>query len=151
MDFQSITKAIAAQLGTGTLEQDDDGLVQLEYNGGITLTLFSPADSGALYLAASLLELPTVTSPAFLERLLQMNFLLFDTRGATLSIDEDGRQVHLCLCLPFALIDETSLSGLIVGFLETANELKTKLMAGDAEGNAQDVSEVTQTLAMQRI
>jgi hypothetical protein len=151
MNFQSITNAIAAQFGLDNLEQDDDGLVQLEYNGGITLTLFSPAQSSAIYLAASLMELPTVTSPAFLERLLKMNFLLLDTRGAALSIDEDSRQVHLCLCLPFALIDETSLAGLVVGFLETASQLQSELMAGEAAVVAQGASRRTQAPTMQRI
>lgn len=129
MNFLQAVAVLAAESQVSDLAPDADGLVQLEYDSAVTLTAFSPDGSEALYLAASLMELPQPVAPGFYERLLKMNFLLLDTRGATLSLDEEGRQVHLCLCVPFESLSEDALSRIVSGFLETALSLQSALGA----------------------
>ena len=73
------------------------------------------------------MELPQPVDAGFYERLLKMNFLLLDTRGAALSLDEEGRQVHLCLCVPFDSLSDDALSRIVSGFLETALSLQSAL------------------------
>ena len=131
MNFQQAIDVIATHTQISDLAPDADGLVQLQFDESLTLTAFSPADSEALYLAASLLEVPEVERAAFYERLLQLNFLLMETRGATLSLDEQARQVHLCLCLPFETLDEVSLGHVLSGFLDTAIRLQAELVTVD--------------------
>ena len=135
MNFQQAVAVLAAESQVSDLAPDVDGLVQLEYDSTIMLTAFSPDGSEALYLAASLMELPQPVDARFYERLLKMNFLLLDTRGATLSLDEEGRQVHLCLCVPFESLSDDALSRIISGFLETALSLQSALAAAPTGGD----------------
>lgn len=151
MDFKNITKALASHFEIANLEPDEDGLLQLDYDERVTVTALSPPESDALYLTASLMEMPSPTSQAFLERLLKMNFLLLDTRGAALSLDDDSRQVHLCICLPFALLDDASLPKVVGGFLETAILLQSELLAGEVAVSADGGSTKLQLSNMQRI
>ncbi len=131
MDLKEAMATVEAQMGLQGMEPDEDGLYQLEYDDRLTLTVFSPPDSGALYLAASLMEVPVSADASFFQQLLKLNFLLLDTRGAALSLDDEGRQVHLCLSLPFDLIEPDRLLNLVSGFLETALELQTRLQGQD--------------------
>ncbi len=139
MDMNEAMVALADQLGLEPLSPDEDGLFQLEYDERLTLTAFSPTDSDALYLAASLIEVPDHADAVFFQRLLKLNFLLIDTRGAALSLDDEGRQVHLCLCMPFDLINPDRLSGMVSGFLETALQLQDQLQS---QGASSTVSEI---------
>lgn len=128
MNIEQATQLLASHMGIFSWEPDEDGLYQIEYDTRLALSVFSPPDSGALYFASSLIDIDDQAPIEFFRRLLQMNFLLLQTRGASLSIDDEGRQVHLCLSLPFDLLDERKLPDLMSGFIETSLEVQARLL-----------------------
>lgn len=123
---------LAELMGSPTLELDADGMCTLEYRGEVSLTLIAPQGSGALYLSAALGQPPAGDRLAFYERLLQLNFLVLDTHGATLALDDQAREVHLCYALDLEHFDEERFAGLVGNMLEQAARLKSEIhRAGD--------------------
>lgn len=140
MNFQEAVAILAAE-SQQDLSPDADGLVQLECESDMTLTAFSPDGSQALYLTVSVMELPQPVDPAIYERMLKMNFLLMDTRGAALSLDEEGQQVHLCLCLPLEWLNAEALSGAVSGLIETASRVQAELHTSTSSAAGQTYSD----------
>jgi hypothetical protein len=151
MEFQKALECLSTQIGIERWEPDEDGLYQLDYDERLTLTAFSPPESAALYLVSSLIAVPEHVPASFFQRLLQMNFMLLDTRGAALGIDDEGRQVHLGLSVPLALVDENKLPDLFSGFLETSLEIQAQLRGETSAGESELSASHSGLLNFQRV
>jgi hypothetical protein len=125
--LESGLQRVAQLMGIPALELDADGMCTLEYRGEVSLTLIAPQGSGALYLSAALGLPPAGDRLAFYERLLQLNFLLLETHGATLALDDQAHEVHLCYALDLEHYDEERFAGLVGNMLERAARLKSEI------------------------
>lgn len=132
---------LASLIGVDQLELDEGGMCNLEYQGQINLSLIVPPGSGALYLSAAIGPVPPGDRTAFFERLLKLNFLLLDTNGAALALDDDAREAHLCYALDLAHFSEEAFPQLVGRMLETAQRLHDELsrpVAGPGDEAASD-------------
>ena len=134
MDEQKILepglKRLASLIGASEVVLDDGGMCHLEYQGQVSLTLIAPRGSGALYMSASLGPVPAGDRATIYERLLKLNFLLLDTNGATLALDDDAREVHLCYALNLDHFDEDRFPPMVGNMLERALSLKEEIQGG---------------------
>lgn len=129
-------KRLAALIGVDSIALDEGDMCTLDYQDQVSLTLIAPEGSGTLYLSACLGPVPAGDRTAFFERLLKMNFLLVDTNGAALSLDDAGREVHLCYALDLAHFDEEAFPNLVGKMMETALRLRKEKLISKMEGLA---------------
>jgi hypothetical protein len=120
-------RRLAALIGIDSLALDEEGMCNLEYQGKVNLTLIVPRGSGALYLSASLGPVPAGDRAAFYERLLKLNFLVLDTNGATLALDDEAREVHLCYALNLDHFNEEGFPPLVGNLLERALRMQSEI------------------------
>ena len=120
-------QVLADLMGSTALQLDADDMCPLEYQGQVSLTLIAPRGSGAIYLSAALGSPPAGERREFYERLLQLNFLLLDTHGAALALDDQAREVHLCYTLDLEHFDQERFAGLVGNMLERALQLKEEI------------------------
>jgi hypothetical protein len=120
--------ALGAEVGV-PLVLDEQGLCALEHGDGFVFTLIAPDGGELVHLSSRLMDVPAQGREAFLARLLRMNFLLMETSGATLSIDEEEQGVFLCLALLRAQLSADRLLVIIGNFLASSSQLRQRLLA----------------------
>ncbi len=120
---------LAELIGLSSLEFDDSGMCMLQWKDDLILSLIAPRGSGAVYFSAGLGPVPPGDREAFFERLLRMNFLLLDTNGAALSLDDESREVHLTYVLDLSHFSPETFPDLVANLLRTADRLKSAMHA----------------------
>ena len=118
---------LAALMGVASLALDEGGMCTLVYQDAVSLTIIAPERTGTLYLSVAILPVPAGDRQAFYERLLQLNFLLVDTNGATLSLDDDAKEVHLCFAMNLEHFDEEAFPALVGNLVQAASRLRMEL------------------------
>jgi len=102
-----------------------------EFDGGCTFTykdlidfsLELSTDQSHLMLSSVVGELPAGPDPELLCRLLRLNYLGIETRGATLSIDESESNIVLWISLATAMLDPEQFEQSIQVFLDVSERL----------------------------
>ena len=124
-----LLSALAQALNLEGLAFDEDDMCMLQGENGMSLALLAQASAQSMTLAASIYPLHDATRSALCEKLMKMNFLLLETQGSTLSIDEEGQEVVVCrqLALP-GLAPEDFVDG-VLDFLLLSSRLREQLMA----------------------
>ncbi len=123
--------ALAEQTGLGGLLLDEHGCCSLEHSDGFTFTLMAPEAGDLVHLSSALMDLPAQGRESFYSRLLRLNFLLLETSGATLSIDEEEQGVFLCLALVRAQWSAERLLVVMANFLASSSRLRQRLLNGE--------------------
>lgn len=139
--LEQLMGALAHELNLEALEFDEDNMCMLHGEGGMSLALLLHESDQWLSLAASIFSMPDTDRAALCEKLLKMNFLLLETRGNTLSIDEEGREVVVCRQLELAGLQPPEFVQAILNFLMLCSDLRDQLTATgqplDAQGSSQ--------------
>lgn len=126
---------LAAEIGLESLALDEQGCCSLDHSDGFVFTLMAPDGGDLVHLNSRLLDVPALGKQAFYSRLLRLNFLLLETSGATLSIDEDEEGVYLCLALVRAPLSAQHLLRVIANFLVGSGRLRARLLASGDDGS----------------
>jgi hypothetical protein len=150
MEFTEALHCIAAEIGIGSPVPDNDGIVQLDYDGRLALTMFIVGSPPVMCLSASLSELPAEAGVSLFRELLKKNFLLLDTRGGALSIDDEAGQVHFCQHVSMEAIVPDQLLKAFASFIETGLTLQDELRDWDHE-QGKAAAESSRSLYEQRI
>jgi len=129
-------------VGAERIELDEQGLCQFQHQSGFTVTLIWQGDAvNAFTLSSDVLQVPSPDQRASLySRLLRLNFLLIETAGSTLAVDEDERYVFLCRELSLNGLDEMQFLERVAGFMIQAAEIRAELGGGDALGSDGDTA-----------
>ena len=126
---------LSAETGLGALSLDEQGCCSLDHSDGFVFTLMAPDGGDLVHLSSRLLDVPASGRQAFYSRLLRLNFLLLETSGASLSIDEDEEGVYLCLALVRATLSAQHLLRVIANFLASSGRLRARLLDSGDEGS----------------
>ena len=129
--------ALAQELGLEGLEFDDDGMCMLQGENGMSLALLAQDSGQSMTLAAGIYPLQDATRVALCEKLLKMNFLLLETQGSTLSIDEEGQEVVVCRQLTLEGVAPEDFVDQILDFLLLSGHLREQLMQMPLQGPGQ--------------
>ena len=122
-------QALADLIGLPDLKLDESGMCTLQWNDDVLLSLIVPQGAGAVYFSVSLGPVPPGDREAFFERLLRKNFLLLDTDGATLALDDESREVHLTYALDLNHFSPETFPDLVGNLLQTAERVKSEVHA----------------------
>ena len=115
------------QSGIEDLRLDDHRLCSLQYRDDVEIVIELPEQSPTVYFYAPMMPVPQQERETLFTRLLKLNFLCLETRGATLAIDEKNSRIILCYGHPVELLDFLAFENLTGNFAETARTLKTEL------------------------
>ncbi len=126
--YANLLPALAKELNLEGLEFDEDDMCMLQGENGMTLALLRHESGESLTLAASIYPLQDATRAALCEKLMKMNFLLLETQGSTLSIDEEGHEVVVCRQLVLSGLDPEGFIDQILNFLLLSSHLREQLM-----------------------
>jgi len=124
----TLMAALAQALELDGLAFDEDDMCMLQGENGMSLALLKQEGDQALTLAASIYPLQDATRAALCEKLLKMNFLLLETQGSTLSIDEEGQEVVVCRQLALPGLEPEAFVDQILDFLLLSSRLREQLM-----------------------
>ncbi len=124
----NLLAALAQELGLEGLEFDEDGMCMLQGENGMSLALLAQDTARSMTLAASIYPVQDATRAALCEKLLKMNFLLLETQGSTLSIDEEGQEVVVCRQLSLEDLPQETFVDQILDFLLLSGQLREQLM-----------------------
>lgn len=137
--LEQLMGALAHELDLEALEFDEDNMCMLHGEAGMSLALLLDESDQSLSLAARIISIPDTDRAALCEKLLKMNFLLLETRGNTLSIDEEGREVVVCRQLALAGSHPAEFVQQVLNFLLLSSDLREQLTpvpgATEAKGN----------------
>ncbi|MEO2034330.1 MAG: type III secretion system chaperone, partial [Planctomycetaceae bacterium] len=104
---QSLLDDVAQQIGVGPLKLDAvHSSCNLNYQDRFEVSIVAPPYSDDLYLAAPIIDIDPDKKLELFERVLQLNYLVLETDGATFAIDDESAQ--LILCAAFSLQDLTA-------------------------------------------
>lgn len=120
--------ALAGELGLQALEFDEDQMCMLQGESGMSLALLLHDSEQSLGLAAGIYPMPEANRAALCEKLLKMNFLLLETQGSTLSIDEEGKEVVVCRQVELTALEPEAFVHQILAFLMKCSELREQIM-----------------------
>ena len=124
---EALLTSLAEKTGIGPLDLDDSGVCQLEYDEDLRLFVEHPSGSPLLFLHSPVCSLSADSGAAFLRRLLAMNFLMLETRGCTLAVDERANTVSLCYGGFIDGLEADTLYSLLGNFVEAALAVRDKL------------------------
>ncbi len=128
-ELTPLLNRLAQELGLDDLTLDEDGMCMLQGENGMSLALLAHASGQSMTLAASIYPVQDATRAALCEKLLKMNFLLLETQGSTLSIDEEGQEVVVCRQLPISDQEPDDFVEAVLDFLLVSGQLREQLMA----------------------
>lgn len=121
--------ALAHELGLEVLEFDEDNMCMLQGQESMSLALLMHESGQSLSLAAGIYPIHDTHRTALYQKLLKMNFLLLETQGNTLSIDEEGQEVVVCRQLELAALKPPEFIQQLLTFLISCSHLRDHLMA----------------------
>jgi len=127
-ELTPLLNRLAQELGLDGLTLDEDGMCMLQGENGMSLALLAHASGQSMTLAASIYPVQDATRAALCEKLLKMNFLLLETQGSTLSIDEEGQEVVVCRQLALPGLEPEAFVEQILDFLLLSSRLREQLM-----------------------
>jgi hypothetical protein len=128
-ELTPLLNRLAQELGLDDLALDEDGMCMLQGENGMSLALLAHASGQSMTLAASIYPVQGATRAALCEKLLKMNFLLLETQGSTLSIDEEGQEVVVCRQLTISGQEPDDFVEAVLDFLLVSGQLREQLMA----------------------
>lgn len=123
---------------------DDNGVCGLKYKDNLEVIVEVPAMSNDVYIYSPLLKILSTTAQekvTLYEELLKANFLCQQTKGATLSIDEQENSVVLCINQSIAMLDAVSFRNLFGNFIDIALDWKARLIKGDSGTTGPSIQE----------
>ena len=103
--------------------EEFDGGCTFTYKDLIDFSLELSTDESHLVLSSVVGELPAGRDPEILCRLLRLNYLGIETRGATLSIDESESNIVLWISLATAMLDPELFEQSVQVFLDVSERL----------------------------
>ena len=126
---QDYLSALGSLFGAEQISLDEDGLCQFQHESGFSVTLIWQGDEvRAFTLSSDVAEVPAKEDRLDLyARLLRLNFLLIETGGATLAVDEDEKIVFLCRELPVSGLDEEQFVAAVAYFMVQSAEMRSLL------------------------
>ena len=107
-----------------------DGACSFTYKGVIDFSLEVSTDDSHLVMHSIVGELPQNDDAALPKKLLGMNYLGIETRGATLSLDETGVNVVLWISLPIDALDIERFEQVIGAFLDLSEQMSALVRSG---------------------
>lgn len=128
-ELTPLLNRLAQELGLDDLALDEDGMCMLQGENAMSLALLAHASGESMTLAASIYPVQDATRAALCEKLLKMNFLLLETQGSTLSIDEEGQEVVVCRQLSISGQAPDDFVQAVLDFLLVSGQLREQLMA----------------------
>jgi hypothetical protein len=134
---------LSVQTGLDALSLDEHGCCSFDHSDGFVFTLMAPDGGDLVHLSSRLLDVPASDRQGFYSRLLKLNFLLLETAGASLSIDEDEEGVYLCLALVRASLSAEHLLRVIANFLASSGRLRARLLDSGDDGGASGLTDGT--------
>ncbi len=136
---QELLASLSSLFGAEALVLDEDGLCHLQHETGFTVTLvWQGEEAGAFTISSDVAEIPAhAERQSLYARLLRLNFLLIETGGATLCIDEDERFAFLCRELPVASMNDLGFIDAVTDFMVQAAQIRGQLQqTSTAEGSS---------------
>lgn len=127
-DIETLIKSSVSQLGLQLPAQDEFGAYSIQLEDGFYLSIMSSQDPDYVYLATPISILDHLDNKALYRRALEANFMLIDTRGATLAIDSIANQLLICSSTRADHLDEETLSNEIRSIVSAAQELRISLL-----------------------
>jgi hypothetical protein len=91
-----LLEAAAQRLQVQPPRLDDYGTGGIDLEDGFRLSIVAPPFVGFIYVAAPICMLGRPDDRSVTRRALEMNYMVTQTRGATLAIDPDANQLLLC-------------------------------------------------------
>lgn len=138
-DIENLMHALARELELDALAFDEDDMCMLQGENGMSLALLRQDSGHALTLAASIYPLQDATRAALCEKLMKMNFLLLETQGSTLSIDEEGQEVVVCRQMTLPGLEPEAFVDQVLDFLLLSSRLREQLLALQLPGTGPSI------------
>lgn len=110
----------AQQEGISQLMLDERGLIGLRVDDVLEIEIEVPSEQSQIYLRAGLMPLPEQDRERWYCDLLERNFLLQETGGASFAIDAQRAQVALSFCEPLDRLDAMSFANVLRNFISAA-------------------------------
>lgn len=128
-----LVREIGADLGV-PLALDRDGTAVLGYGGGFVCTLAVSDSHGAVALASPLCGVHAGTRTPLFEAALRLNLYGADTGDhGVIGYDADRRELVLNRQHEAAGLDKEGLAALLNGFMDTADELRSRLATAERD------------------
>jgi hypothetical protein len=118
---------LSASMGGSPLTLDRSGICVFKFKDKIEFLLLAPPASESIYMAATLCEVVEDTKAELYEKVLKMNFLLMETAGASLALNDQSRSIVLCYERPRASFSSGKFPEVVSSFLATAERLQQQL------------------------
>lgn len=131
-EFVSILARAAMQLELTATQPDEFGVCSVDLEDGYQLTIIAPPFVGFAYLAAPICLLDDLGGKSLYRRALESNYMLTQTRGATLAIDPDANQLLLCSRLRLETLSAEILAEEIDAIGAASQKLRETLLASAA-------------------
>ena len=127
-DIETLIQSTVSQLGLQLPAQDEFGAYSIQLEDGFYLSIIGAQDSELVYLATPISILDHLDNKGLYRRALEANFMLIDTRGATLAIDSTANQLLICSSIRTDQLDTGRLSEEIRSIIQAAQELRISLL-----------------------
>lgn len=126
---QDYLSALGSFFGAEQVSLDEDGLCQFQHESGFSVTLIWQGDEVRTFtLSSDVAEVPSAQNRLDLyARLLRLNFLLIETGGATLAVDEDEKIVFLCRELQVHGLEEEQFVSAVAHFMVQSADMRSLL------------------------
>lgn len=126
--FRSVLERAAKLLKIESPEIDALGTGGIKLEDGYEISLIAPPFDDFVYLAAPICFLDGRDERALCRAALESNYMLTETRGATLAIDPDTNQLILCTGLRLASLSPEVLAEEIASIDEVSQQLRAKFL-----------------------
>lgn len=125
--FLPILEQSAKILGIDCPQLDTLGTCDIAYKDEFQLSVIAPPFTGFVHLAAPVCLLDLPGSEKMYRRALEANFMLSETRGATLAIDANRNQLLLCIRFPLETLTAERFADALVALGTVAEKLREEL------------------------
>ncbi len=118
---------LAEDLDAEGLAFDADGFISLDFKDRFVFSLVCPDGSPILYLNSDIAAVPNGARLPFIECALKLNYLLLESRGGALGLNEDGDRISYTYGIVLDRIEEEDLIAVLDRFLESSLHLQEQL------------------------
>jgi len=106
---------------------DESGAIEIELASGQPMVIEVDEQTGVLLLSADLFAVPPSDRTRIFEEAMKLNHLGQGTGGAALGWDAGRDMLVLSALSPIELLDEAAFLGLLSGFIDLVDRLRTDL------------------------
>ena len=130
------------------LDLSEDGVCGLFLEDGLECVIEVGPDDGPLFLYAQLVPVPAQDREALFEEALSLNLFGLETGAASIAYDRDTAALMLCYQCPIAEFAPEQVAGLIVAFIERADQLRSRLQQAGSPRDSDEAAEGRQDLGV---